>query len=200
MINLIAQLSLFARSGFVSGSMSLFTPTNQIDSSCNIRREFDFLGAIFYLDPAARGSMSYTEKYIENQNIQANSRKKSWMKNLISAAHITSSSCLDKCNRFVSNFIPSRSTKCIFIMTWTPNPAVQLDAPASAHLFRIDFVAMIDGPAPIPCAHPELPWCWEPLPLGHKRETLFFVCAREKGAVSRLCPSAFLYNFRRRFF
>ena len=72
--------------------------------------------------------------------------------------------------------------------------------PASAHLLRIDLVAMIDGPAPIPCAHPDLPWCWEPLPPGHKRETLFFVCAREKGAVSRLCLDGSLYNFRRRFF
>ena len=125
MINLIATLSLFTRSGFLSGSMSLFTPTNQIDSSCNIRREFDFFRRLFFRAPAARGSMAHIEKYIENQNIQANSRKKSWMKNLISAAHITSSSCLDKCNRFVSNFIPSRSTpKCIFIMTWTLNPAV----------------------------------------------------------------------------
>ena len=76
MINLIASLSLFGRSGFVSPSMSLFTPTNQIDSSCNIRREFDFSGAIFYMDPAARGSISYIEKNMENQNIQANSRKK----------------------------------------------------------------------------------------------------------------------------
>jgi hypothetical protein len=83
-----------------------------------------FSDAIFYRAPAARGSMAHIEKYIENQNFQANSRKKSWMKNLISAAHITSSSCLDKCNRFVSNFIPSRSTKCIFIMTRTLDPAV----------------------------------------------------------------------------
>ena len=125
MLYLIPAFSFFGHSGFVSGSMSLFTPTNQIDSSCNIRREPSFFRRHFYRAPAARGSMAYTEKYIENQNIQANSRKKSWMKNLISAAHITSSSCLDKCNRFVSNFIPSRSTKCIFIMTWTPNPAVE---------------------------------------------------------------------------
>ena len=76
MINLIAPLSLFARSGFVSPSMSLFTPTNQIDSSCNIRREFDFFRRLFFRAPAARGSMAHIEKYIENQNFQANSRKK----------------------------------------------------------------------------------------------------------------------------
>ena len=130
-VYLIPPLSLNRLSGFVSGSMSLFTPTNQIDSSCNIRREFDFFRRLFFRAPAARGSMAHIEKYIENQNFQANSRKKSWMQNLISAAHITSSSCLDKCNRFVSNFIPSRSTKCIFIMTWTPNPAVTAWGPGS---------------------------------------------------------------------
>ena len=47
------------------------------------------------------------------------------MENLISAAHITSSSCLDKCNRVVSNFIPSSSiNKCNSEKTWTLNPAV----------------------------------------------------------------------------
>ena len=45
---LIPSLSFFTHRGFVSPSMSLFTPTNQIDSSCNIRREFDFFGVSIF--------------------------------------------------------------------------------------------------------------------------------------------------------
>ena len=39
-------------------------------------REFAFFRRHFYRDPAARGSMAHIEKYIENQNFQANLEKK----------------------------------------------------------------------------------------------------------------------------
>ena len=122
---MIAPLSLFGKSGFVSPSMSLFTPTNQIDSSCNIRREFDFFRRHFLQGSRCAGQHGIHREIHRESKLPSQLSKKSLMKNLISAAHITSSSCLDKCNRFVSNFIPSRSTKCIFIMTWTLNPAVE---------------------------------------------------------------------------
>ena len=57
-MHLIPACSFLVTSGFVSGSMSLFTSTNQIYSSCNIRREFDFFRRHFYRAPAARGSMA----------------------------------------------------------------------------------------------------------------------------------------------
>ena len=107
MINMISPPTQKCSSGFVSGSIVPFQRTYARPKASCFGREFDFLRRHFYRAPAARGSMAHIEKYIENQNFQANSRKKSWMQNLISAAHITSSSCLDKCNRFVSNFIPS---------------------------------------------------------------------------------------------
>ena len=45
---LIPSLSFFTHSGFVSPSMSLFTPTNQIDSSCNIRQYVTFFGVSIF--------------------------------------------------------------------------------------------------------------------------------------------------------
>ena len=125
MMYLIPALSFFRHSGFVSGSIVPFQRAYARPKASCFGREPSFFRRHFLLGSRCAGQHGIIEKYIENQNIQANSRKKSWMKNLISAAHITSSSCLDKCNRFVSNFIPSRSTKCIFIMTWTPNLAVR---------------------------------------------------------------------------
>ena len=84
---------------------------------------------LFFQTPFLQGSRCagqhvIHEKIHRESKLPSQLSKKSLMKNLISAAHITSSSCLDKCNRFVSNFIPSSSTKCIFIITWTLNPAV----------------------------------------------------------------------------
>ena len=39
--------------------------------------------------------------------------------------HIHQTTCLDKCNRIVSNFIASPSFRCIYVMTQTLNPAVK---------------------------------------------------------------------------
>ena len=48
MMYLIPPLSFFAHNRFVSPSMSLFTPTNQIDSSCNIRQYVAFFGVSIF--------------------------------------------------------------------------------------------------------------------------------------------------------
>ena len=113
-MNMIPTFSLKRHNGFVSGSTSLFTSTNQIVSSCNIRREFDFPGVRNrQLSLSLRSAKSLIKSKVLRQLSEI----------LISAAHKASSSYLDKGNQFVSKLIYSPSTKYISEMTSTLNPA-----------------------------------------------------------------------------
>jgi len=77
MMYLIPAFSFFRHSGFVSGSMSLFTPTNQIDSSCNIRREFDFFRRHFLQGSRCAGQYMASEKiHRESKHPSQLSKKK----------------------------------------------------------------------------------------------------------------------------
>ena len=61
-MHLIPACSFLGKSGFVSGSMSLFTSTNQIYSSCNIRREFAFFRRHFLQGSRCAGQHGIIEE------------------------------------------------------------------------------------------------------------------------------------------
>jgi hypothetical protein len=61
-MHLIPAFLFFSKSGFVSGSMSLFTSTNQIYSSCNIRREFAFFQTLFLQGSRCAGQHGIIEE------------------------------------------------------------------------------------------------------------------------------------------
>ena len=65
--------------------------------------------------PAPRWRAGQDFSY-EKSGWLSNFRKKGALKNLISAAHIASSSYLDKCNPFISSLISSPSTRAFLYL------------------------------------------------------------------------------------
>ena len=93
---LIHAFSFFIHSGFVSGSMSMFTSTNQIYSSCNIRREFDFSDAIFTGLPLRGAAWHHTLRYLHFWSINAGWKKhlaRSFFYELPTNFHISNPNC-----------------------------------------------------------------------------------------------------------
>ena len=76
MINMIASLSLFGRSGFLSGSIVPFQRTYARPKASCFGREPSFFRRHFYRAPAARGSMSYIEKIHRESKLPSQLSKK----------------------------------------------------------------------------------------------------------------------------